>query len=413
MEYGLIGEHLGHSFSKEIHGKIGDYNYELKEIAPDRVDAFMRAKDFKAINVTIPYKEKVIPYLDEISEGARKIGAVNCIVNKEGKLYGYNTDFDGMRALILKNKIVVYGKKVLILGTGGTSKTAHAVAESLGAGEILTVSRTKSEGVITYEEAGTLHKDAAVIINTTPAGMYPKTEGKPVELSCFDRLDGVIDAIFNPLRSNLVMEALGRNIAAEGGLYMLVMQAIVASQYFFDTKYPEAMCDKIFKEILSEKENIVLIGMPASGKSSVGRKLAQNTKREYVDSDPLIEERAGMAISDIFAKYGEKHFRDLEAEVIKDISQKSGMIISTGGGAVLREENVYNLKMNGRIYFIDRPLQYLMPTGDRPLANSREKIIELYNKRYPIYKERCDVRIDVQGNIEWTAREILKKSKED
>lgn len=408
MEYGLIGEHLGHSFSKDIHGKIGDYKYELKEIAPDDVDAFMKEKDFKAINVTIPYKEKVIPYLDSISEGAKKIGAVNCIVNKEGRLHGYNTDYDGMRALILKNKIDMTGKKVLILGTGGTSKTAHAVCESLGAGEIITVSRKKSETTITYDEAVSDHKDAKVILNTTPAGMYPNTDGKPIELSSFEGLEGVIDMIFNPLRTNLVMEARKTGIPSEGGLYMLVMQAIVASEYFFDTKYDESLCDSIFKEILGTKENIVLIGMPACGKSSVGRRLSKMTGREYLDSDPLIEEKAGMTIPEIFEKFGEKHFRDIEAEVIKELSQRNGIIISTGGGAVLREENVYNLKMNGRIFFLDRPLRFLVPTDDRPLANSKEKIVNLYNERYPIYKERCDVRVDIKGNIDWTAKQILK-----
>lgn len=412
MEYGLIGEHLGHSFSKEIHGKIGDYKYELKEIEPDKLDAFIREADFKAINVTIPYKEKVIPYLDSISEGASKIGAVNCIVNRNGKLYGYNTDFAGMRLLILKNKIDMTGKKVLILGTGGTSKTAHAVCESLGASEILTVSRKKNDGVITYDEATTYHKDASVIINTTPAGMYPNTDGQPISLNEFLNLEGVIDAIYNPLRTNLVMEAKAKNIPSEGGLYMLVMQAIVASEFFFDTKYDEGLCDSIYKDILSGKENIVLIGMPASGKSSVGRKLSYMTKKEYIDSDPLIEEKAGMSISDIFAKYGEKYFRDLESEVINEISKKSGVIISTGGGAILKEENVKNLKRNGKIIFLDRPLESLMPTGDRPLANSKEKIVNLYNERYPIYKERCDIRLDVKGNVEWASREIIKLSKQ-
>lgn len=411
MEYGLIGEHLGHSFSKEIHAKIGDYKYELKEIAADDLDAFMKERDFKAINVTIPYKEKVIPYLASISEGAAKIGAVNCIVNKDGKLYGYNTDFSGMRALILKNGIDMTGKKVLILGTGGTSKTAHAVCENLMAGTILTVSRRAGDNVITYEEAVKNHKDADVILNTTPAGMYPNTDGMPIDISEFDNLSGVIDVIFNPLRTNLVMDALSRDIPSEGGLYMLVMQAIVASEFFFDTKYDEALCDSIFKDILSSKENIVLIGMPASGKSSVGRRLSHMTGREYVDSDPLIEQKAGMSIPDIFEKFGEKYFRDLEAEVIKEISKESGKIISTGGGAVLRAENVHNLKKNGCIYFIDRPLKDLIPTGDRPLANSKEKIVKLYNERYPIYSSSADVVIDVKGNVEWTARQIIKSGK--
>ncbi len=408
MEYGLIGEKLGHSFSKEIHSKIGDYSYEIREIARDDVDAFMRAKDFKAINVTIPYKQIVIPYLDEISDGARKIGAVNCIVNKEGKLYGHNTDFDGMRALILKNKINLNGRKVLILGTGGTSKTATAVAESLGALEILIVSRTKAEGIITYDEMYEKHLDADVIINTTPVGMYPKVDGTPVDVSKFTKLSGVIDAIYNPIRTDLVMDAKRLNIPSEGGLYMLVMQAIVASEYFFDTKYDQSLCDRIFSEIMMAKENVVLIGMPASGKSTVGYKLSKKLGMSFVDSDSEIVKAAGKPIPDIFGEDGEAHFRALETETLKVLSESGGKVIATGGGAVLNPLNVKNLKKNGRIVFIDRPLSALIPTEDRPLANSKEKIEALYKARYDIYKNAADITIDAVGNVDWVVRETIK-----
>lgn len=408
MEYGLIGEKLGHSFSKEIHSKIGDYSYELREIARDDVDAFMRAKDFKAINVTIPYKQIVIPYLDEISDGARKIGAVNCIVNKEGKLYGHNTDFDGMRALIIKNKIDLTGRKVLILGTGGTSKTATAVAESLGALEILIVSRTKAEGIITYDEMYEKHLDADVIINTTPVGMYPNVDGTPVDVSKFTKLSGVIDAIYNPIRTDLVMDAKRLNIPSEGGLYMLVMQAIVASEYFFDTKYDQSLCDRIFSEIMMAKENVVLIGMPASGKSTVGYKLSKKLGVSFVDSDSEIVKAAGKPIPDIFGEDGEAHFRALETETLKVLSESGGKVIATGGGAVLNPLNVKNLKKNGRIVFIDRPLSALIPTEDRPLANSKEKIEALYKARYDIYKNAADITINAVGNVDWVVREIIK-----
>lgn len=409
MEYGLIGEKLGHSFSKDIHGKIGDYQYDLKEIAKDDVDSFMKAKDFKAINVTIPYKQTVIPYLDEISEGAREIGAVNCIVNKKGRLCGYNTDFDGMRALILKNHIDLSGKKVLILGTGGTSKTATAVAKSLGASRVLVVSRTKSEGIITYDEMYEHHKDADAIINTTPVGMYPKVEGTPVDLTKFSNLSGVIDAIFNPLRTNLIMEAKRMGIPAEGGLYMLVMQAIVASEYFFDTTYDKSLCDSIYSELLMAKENVVLIGMPASGKSTVGSKLAKKLSIELVDSDSEIVKTAGKSIPDIFSEDGETHFRELETNVLRELSMSGGKVIATGGGAVLKPENVKNLKQNGKIIFIDRPLADLIPTDDRPLANSKEKIEKLYKERYEIYKNAADVTINAVGNVDWVVREIIKR----
>lgn len=408
MEYGLIGEKLGHSFSKEIHGKIGDYQYELCEIAREDVDAFMKARAFRAINVTIPYKQTVIPYLDEISDSARKIGAVNCVVNKNGKLYGYNTDFYGMQALILKNNIDLSGKKVLILGTGGTSKTATAVAESLGAANILVVSRTKAEGIITYDEMYESYLDADVIINTTPVGMYPKVDGTPVDLSRFTKLSGVIDAIYNPIRTDLVMDAKRLNIPSEGGLYMLVMQAIVASEYFFDTKYDKSLCDRIFNEILMAKENVVLIGMPASGKSTVGYKLSKKLSASFVDSDSEIVKEAGKPIPNIFSEDGEAYFRSLETKVLKKLSESGGKVIATGGGAVLNPVNVRNLKKNGRIIFIDRPLSELIPTEDRPLANSKEKIEALYEARYDIYKNASDITINAVGNVDWVAREIIK-----
>lgn len=409
MEYGLIGEHLGHSFSKEIHRRIGDYTYELKEIAKDDVDAFMKSKDFKAINVTIPYKQTVIPYLDEIDENAKEIGAVNCIVNSNGKLKGYNTDFDGMKMLILKNGIDLKNKKVLILGTGGTSKTAKAVVKSLGAKTILNVSRTASLETISYEEAIAKHKDANVIINTTPVGMFPNTDGCPIDILAFDKLEGVIDAIFNPLRSNLVMSSLKENIPSEGGLYMLVVQAIKASEHFFDKAIDDSLAKGIFDEIYKSKCNIVLTGMPGSGKSSVGKHIQLITGRELFDTDSLIVEKAGMEISDIFAKYGEQYFRDLESEVIDEVSKKNGVIISTGGGAVLRDENVQNLKRNGSVFFIDRALEDLIPTDDRPLANDVEKIKKLYETRFPIYEASADVKVKVKGDAKSVAEEIIKR----
>ena len=411
MEYGLIGEHLGHSFSKDIHALIADYNYELKEIAPSDIDAFMKAKDFKGINVTIPYKQTVIPYLDEIDENAAKIGAVNCIVNKNGHLKGYNTDFDGMRALILKNNIDLKGKKVLILGTGGTSHTARAVASSLGASLILIVSRKKGEGVITYDEALAEHSDTDVIINTTPNGMYPNSDSKPIDIKGFNKLKGVIDVIFNPLRTELVMDAKERGIPSEGGLYMLVVQAIIASEHFFERTYDKGLSDNIFGYIKGNKENIVLVGMPGCGKSKVGKLLNKDTLMKVLDTDALIVEKAGMEITDIFAKYGEKYFRDLETEVIKEASAKSGVIISTGGGAILRKENIRTLKKNGKIFFIDRPLEDLLPTDDRPLANSKEKIISLFNERYDKYVSCADEVIKVKGEADTVKDEIMGKIK--
>jgi len=411
MEYGLIGEKLGHSFSKDIHNLIGDYKYELKEIAKEDVDAFMKAKDFKAINVTIPYKQTVIPYLDEIDEAAKLIGAVNTIVNKDGKLYGYNTDFYGMKSLMEKMGVSAAGKNVLILGTGGTSKTATALVKNLGAASVSKVSR-HPEGdedgcpVISYEDA-VKKTDTNIIINTTPCGMFPKADAQPIALDTFGVLEGVVDAIYNPNCTNLVLSAKEKGAKAEGGLYMLVMQAIKAAEFFFGKPVDKAKADEIFNVILGRKQNIVLVGMPACGKTTVGKQIARLLNRELVDSDAEIVAREGV-ISNIFAEKGEKYFRDLESKVIAELSLKNGCVISTGGGAVLRPENVRSLRMNGKIYFIDRPLDQLLPTADRPTANSAEKIKALFEVRYPVYKASADVCIKGGVGPEKIARQIIK-----
>ncbi len=407
MRYGLLGEVLGHSFSKSIHNTLGNYSYDLLEVKKDELDLFMKAKDFAGLNVTIPYKESVIPYLDYIDDAAKSIGAVNTIVNKAGRLYGYNTDFYGMVRLISHAKILLSGKKVIILGTGGTSKTAMAVSKSLGAREILRVSRSCSEGVITYDELYQSHTDADVLINTTPVGMYPNSDKSPIEIDKFTRLGGVIDAIYNPLRTPLILEAKKKKIKAEGGLYMLVAQAVRASEIFLDKQYDERTVDKLMRRMTREKENIVLIGMPASGKSTVGKILEKKLGKRLVDTDKVIESRAHKSISKIFEDEGESYFRDLEAEVIREISMKNGIIIATGGGSVLRSESVDNLKKNGRLYFIDRPLSKLIPTASRPLASNIDAIEKRYNERYGIYSSVCDLRINSSTSAPMTADKII------
>ena len=408
MKYGLIGEKLGHSFSKIIHSQIADYEYELKELTESELHRFLEMKDFAAVNVTIPYKKTVIPYLDSMSEAAKSIGAVNCILNQKGVLTGHNTDFDGLRALITSNGVNPAGKKVLILGTGGTSDTAKAVCENLGASEILKVSRSGRDQSLTYEEAMKNHRDSHMIINATPCGMYPNNYDCPIDISDFDNLIGVFDCIYNPLRSMLVTAALKRGIPAAGGLYMLTAQAVYAYEFFLSTKCPEGLIDRIYAKTLAERTNIVLTGMPASGKSTIGKLIAEKAGRKFVDTDPLIEERAKMPISDIFAKYGEKHFRDLETEIIEEISKENSLVIATGGGAVLREKNIDALKSNGRIYFLDRPVSELCPTDDRPLASSKEKIIKLHEERLPVYQSTCDAVIQPKTPEEG-AEEIISE----
>lgn len=406
MNYGCIGEHLPHSFSKDIHGKLDSYDYILKEIAPADLDAFMRRRDFKAINVTIPYKQAVIPHLDHISETARRIGAVNTIVNRDGELWGYNTDFGGMKALIERCDLDLKGRKVLICGTGGTSRTAVAVAASLGAAAVYRLSRSGNDNALSYAEAYDRHSDAEVLINTTPCGMFPKTEGMAVNPARFPKLEGAIDAVYNPLRSAFVRAARRQGAAASGGLYMLVMQAVLAWEIFTGKHCERERAEQVYDEMLRERENIVLIGMPASGKSSVGAILARELGRELVDTDELIAAKAGESIPDFFAKYGEAHFRDLESEAVREAAARTGVIIATGGGVVLRGGNVDTLRQNGRLFWLDRPLDELVPTADRPLGNSMEELKKRYEERYSLYAAAADERIADAGSAEEAAARI-------
>lgn len=407
MEYGCIGEHLKHSFSKEIHNALSGYDYELKEIARDALHEFMTVHDFCAINVTIPYKELVIPYLHYIDDHAKEIGAVNTIVNKNGKLYGYNTDFYGMRMLILHAGVNLCEKKVAILGTGGTSKTANAVAKSMLAKQVLTISRSRKDGTITYDELYEKHTDIDVIINTTPLGMYPNNFSKAVDISKFSRLSGVIDAVYNPLQTPIVQDARLRGIPAEGGLYMLVAQGVRASEIFLDKKYGKETLDMIYQKLRREKENIVLIGMPSSGKSTVGKTIAEKCGRAFYDTDSLIEQNIGMTISQIILTMGEEKFRAIESEAVCEASKHTGAVIATGGGVPLKNENRTALSQNGKIYFIDRPLDCLLPTDDRPLTCTKQELEKKYYQRYHIYEQSADVKIDGNRDIKAVANAII------
>jgi shikimate dehydrogenase len=406
-KYGCIGKRLTHSFSKEIHARLADYAYELIELTEQEIQPFLERKDFEAINVTIPYKQTVIPYLDEVSEQAAKIGAVNTVVNRAGQLYGYNTDYFGMRDLLIRNGTDPAGRKVLILGTGATSKTAYAVVSDLGAAEIRKVSRTGKEGALTYEEACTEHTDADIIINTTPCGMYPDIDDSPINLDCFPGLCGLVDAIYNPLRTPLVLQAQKRGIPAEGGLYMLVVQAVYAAELFTGRKIDPAAAEQIYKDILNSKRNIVLTGMSLAGKTTLGTLLSQRLGRRLEDTDDLIIEREQRPITEIFAVDGEPYFRDVETAMVRELAPQNGIIISTGGGVILREENVDALKKNGYIIFLDRPLDQILPADDRPLANTKEKVVALMKKRYPIYRSTCDDFIPNDISPEDGAEKIL------
>lgn len=409
MKYGLIGEHLTHSYSCQIHAQIADYEYELHELRPDELETFLKKREFCGINVTIPYKQTVMPYLDEITETARNIGAVNTIVNRGGRLIGDNTDFPGMLALAKHIGVDMKDKKVLILGTGGASKTAYALARFMGCESVFYVSRTGRDGSLTYEQAVSEHGDAQVIINATPAGMYPKQDGCPIDISAFDQLCGVLDAIYNPLRTNLVLDAQERGIPAEGGLYMLSAQAVHAAAVFRNVPVDEALVDKAFESVLNAKRNIVLIGMPSSGKTTVGRLLSEMTGRELCDTDEYIVKKIGMPISEFFAKHGEAEFRKIEKETVAELAATGGKIIATGGGAVLDGDNVRALKRNGTIVFLDRAPENLIATDDRPLASKRSALEKLYAERYEIYSSVAEVTINANKTPEEEAREVLKE----
>ena len=407
MEYGLIGARLGHSFSPEIHKKIADYPYELCELTPDGVAQLMRGRSFRAINVTIPYKETVIPMLDEISPEARRIGAVNTVVNRGGRLYGYNTDYSGAAALIRHAGVTPGGKKVLLLGTGGTSKTLHAVLSDMGASEIVTVSRTAGEGRVTYAEALARHTDAGVIVNTTPVGMFPHGDECPIDIGAFPALCGVIDVIYNPLTTRLVAAARARGIPAECGLYMLAAQAVYASALFRDIAADGGIIDRVYREVLAEKRNIVLIGMPGAGKTSVGRVLAEKLSKRFIDIDEEIKKITGKSPEEIIGTYGEAKFREIESEVSSFTAKENGAVIATGGGTFLNEKNAVAFQRQGVIIYIERQLEKL-ETANRPISRS-VPISRLFAQREPIYLNYCDEKIANDTTIPVCADEIIKR----
>lgn len=406
MKYGLIGCPLGHSYSPRVHALLRCPGYELREISADELASFLQKRDFDYINVTIPYKQAVLPFLDDISPSAREIGAVNTIVNRGGRLTGYNTDFSGMTALLRKTGMNPTGKSVLILGTGGTARTAMAVCRAMGAASVRQVSRSGRDGALTYEEALKC-PDTRFIINATPCGMYPSQEGCPIDVNAFPALEGVADAIYHPLRTRLVQNAAERGVPACGGLYMLLAQAAEAESLFLGSN--PVSPDSAYRTLLTETCNIILIGMPGSGKSTIGPLIAKVLGREFVDTDEEIVHRVGCTIPEYFRSHGENAFRNVESDVVKDISRRVGLVIATGGGSILRRENVLCLRQNGRLYHLDRPLTQLLPTEGRPLAGTSESIARLYEARKPVYAAARDVAVAVDGHPENVAKSILEE----
>lgn len=402
LYYGLVGNGLSHSFSKKIHSMLGNYFYDLFSVNEDDFDELIRKKEFGGLNITIPYKQRIIPYCNSLSDNAKRIGSVNTVVNKNGKLFGYNTDYLGFNYMLNSNNIDLEDKKVLILGSGGTSLTARNCAVDAGAKSVIVVSRS---GKNNYENISN-HYDSDIIINTTPVGMYPNNSDFPVKLSAFTKCSYVVDVIYNPLKTSLILEAEELNIPCCNGLLMLVAQAKFASELFFDSKINDCLIDEIYSKLTKEMSNIVLIGMPSCGKTSVGKAVAKMMNRQFIDTDELVSVQADMSIPEIFEKYGEAEFRRLESLAIKNAGSKNGVVIATGGGAILKDENYDVLRQNGKMFFVDRDIK-LLETNGRPLSKNFEAIKALYQQRIPIYKARSDFEIINNGSIEDCANSIV------
>ena len=388
MECGLLGRKLSHSYSPQIHSFFGDYSYALCEVEPDDLDDFFHNLPYQGINVTIPYKKAVIPYCDELTQVAAKMSAVNTIVRRsDGKLVGHNTDYFGFLSTVIRSGLQVTGKKVLVLGSGGAANTAIAVMKELG-GEVITISRS---GPNHYGNLF-LHDDAAVIVNATPVGMYPNNGQSPVDLSLFPKLEGVLDMIYNPARTQLIMDARERNLVAENGLWMLIAQAKESAEWFTGNKIPDNIIQKIHTHLSAEMQNIVLIGMPGCGKTTIGTLLSKATDRRFVDTDALIVEKAGCSIPELFQNKGENYFRYLESQILNDVGKESGIIISTGGGCVTRKENYPALHQNSTIIWLKRDVN-LLPSNGRPLSQST-CLTDMYRTREPLYAQFADIIVE-------------------
>ncbi|MBQ9782748.1 MAG: AAA family ATPase [Clostridia bacterium] len=402
MKYCLIGEKLGHSYSKIIHEKCG-LDYSLIEIEKDKLKDFFENCEYDGFNVTIPYKKEVMKYLSYVSPDAQKIGAVNTVLKKDGKFYGYNTDVGGLKSMIESTNVSLKDKNVLVLGSGGASNTACTYALNSNAKSVKVVSR---KGEINYENCYDLI-DTDIIINATPCGMSPNVNESPINLSRFNNLKGVYDCIYNPQNTNLILQAKKLNIPCASGLKMLVVQALLAQDIWLESTHTKEKEQNIFNFVKNQTTNIVLAGMPSSGKTTIAKALSERLNLKWFDSDEYITKTYFSSPSEIILKDGEKAFRDIESDAIAVLSQNKGAVISIGGGGILRQENVINLKRNGVIFYVDRPLELLIDK-DRPLSKSKG-IETLYNERKDKYNACCDFKVKNDKDIESVVREIILK----
>ena len=405
MRCGLLGRKLGHSYSPQIHAQLGDYDYLLYEKEPEQLRSFLETGDFTGLNVTIPYKKEVIPYLDTLSDRARQLGAVNTIVRRGGRLIGHNTDYFGFETMLTHSGISVRGKKALVCGSGGASNTAVAVLREQGA-EVIVISRSGPDNYGNLDR----HADAALIVNATPVGMYPNVAGAAIEnLSIFPKLEGVLDLIYNPARTKILLEAEKRGLKTENGLKMLVAQAKESAEWFTNAKIDNKVIEAIYRSLRVQMENVILIGMPGCGKTTIGRLLSKRLGKKFLDADTVLEEKAGRPITQIIPQEGEAFFRRLESEVLEDLGKQSGLVIATGGGCITIPANYEALHRNGTIVWLKRDLNAL-PTDGRPLSMAGH-LEEMYAKRKPLYEMFADLTVENSGTPEETAEEIVRLTK--
>ena len=405
MRYGLLGQKLSHSYSPQIHTALADYDYELIQVEPEALGSFMGTADFAGINVTIPYKKAVLPYCQSLSTQAKRLGAVNTIVKQaDGSLWGHNTDYFGFQEMVRVSGINVQNKKVLVLGSGGAGVTASAVLSDLGANVICISRNGKNNYANLY-----LHADASLLVNATPVGMYPHNGTSPVSVAAFPCLEGVLDLIYNPSKTDLLLQAEERGIVALNGLYMLVAQAKESAEFFCGSKIPNVKIAEIYANLKIQMENIVLIGMPGAGKSAIGTVLAKKLNRKFVDTDQLIIERVGMSIPEYMKSYGLDKFRERETEILREICKESGLVIATGGGCVTRLENYRIIRQNGTVVWIKRDIS-LLPTEGRPLSQANS-LQDMYEARSPLYSRFANIHTCNDATVEKAADAILRSLK--
>ncbi len=402
MRCGLLGRKLSHSYSPQIHARLGGYSYSLFEKEPEDLGDFLKNGDFTGLNVTIPYKKDVIPYLDELSSRAEKLGAVNTIVRRGSRLIGHNTDYFGFETMLADSGIAIKGKKTLVCGSGGASNTAVAVLREQGA-EVIVISRSGPDNYGNLDR----HADAALIVNATPVGMYPNVAEAAIEnLSIFPKLEGVLDLIYNPARTKILLEAEKRGLKTENGLKMLVAQAKESAEWFTNAKIDNKVIEAIYRSLRVQMENVILIGMPGCGKTTIGQLLSKRLGKKFLDADTVLEEKAGRPITQIIPQEGEAFFRRLESEVLEDLGKQSGLVIATGGGCVTIPANYEALHRNGTIVWLKRDLSAL-PTEGRPLSMAG-RLEEMYAKRKPLYEMFADLTVENSGTPVETAEEIVR-----